>query len=809
MRTLLLLLFSFLAITAQAQSTVKGILHNSNAEPAPFAMVGLFNASDSSLVKAETTNEAGAFQFSNMEAGTYYLKASFLGAPDLYVDDIKTSGSGEHDLGTLALESQSEELEGFTVEAERTMVEVHPDKTIFNVQGTINSTGTDAISLLRKAPGVTVDNQDNVTVLGRAGVIVYIDGKPLPLGGDDLSNYLKSLPADQIDRIEIITAPGAKYEAEGNAGIIDIRLKKDKNLGANGSLSGTLTRGQLTRYNINGSGNYRNKKMNVFGLLGYNVSDNFHNMEFDSYQNGLFMDEINDQLNERESYNYRFGTDFFLKKNHTLGFLIGGSEMDWRETSFNQISISNQDDITNIDSVLVADNDGNHDRGQNAFNLNYRFLNESGQSLNIDLDYARFQNTSTRFQPNLYYNNVEQDSLMTSIINNFNTPNDITIYTSKVDYERNVKGGKLGFGGKFSQVETDNTFEVFDVLETGNVLDSSRSNIFTYDETVYAGYLSYATSLGEKVKLIAGLRAEQTISVGTLTAFLPSLTEPPVEQNYLNLFPSAGITWQAKPMQSYSLNYGRRINRPDYNVLNPFRNQLSEISIEKGNPFLQPEIVNNVELGYTWRYKYNFKVGYSKTTNQITRLIGPDDVDPRAGFISWDNLASQTTLSFSASLPITVTKWWDAYINLSSSHIDNQADYGDGAVVDVQVFTYTVFQSSTFKLPNGFKGEISGYYSGPGVWGGVFKYDANYSLDLGLQKTFFKDRLKARLSASNITNRFGWRGESVFNGLRSWGTGSWDNRTINLSLNYNFGNQNIKSRKRKTGIEEESGRVQR
>jgi iron complex outermembrane receptor protein len=194
---------------------------------------------------------------------------------------------------------------------------------------------------------------------------------------------------------------------------------------------------------------------------------------------------------------------------------------------------------------------------------------------------------------------------------------------------------------------------------------------------------------------------------GNLQAFLPELQEPPVELNYLSWFPNVGVTWQASPKQTWALNYGRRINRPDYNVLNPFNNQISQLSYEKGNPFLRPEIVNNVELGYTLNYRYNFKLSYSLTEDQITRLIAPDEVDERAGFITWDNLAEQTIVGFNFSAPAQITKGWNAYFNASASYLDNQADYGDGRVVDVQAFTYSIYQQHTFDLPWALKGEIS------------------------------------------------------------------------------------------------------
>jgi hypothetical protein len=319
--------------------------------------------------------------------------------------------------------------------------------------------------------------------------------------------------------------------------------------------------------------------------------------------------------------------------------------------------------------------------------------------------------------------------------------------------------------------------------------------------------VNYARPLGKKWQFSAGLRAELTDAMGNLKAFLPELEEPPVLFNYLSWFPSAGLTWELSEQHSLAFNGGRRINRPDYNVLNPFNNQMSQLSYEKGNPFLRPEIVNNLELGYTLAHRYNLKLAYSKTTDQITRLIAPDEVDPRAGFITWDNLASQTILSVNVSAPVQIAKWWNAYFNGSASHINNQADYGDGGIVDVQAFSYTLFQQHTFDLPWALKGEISGYYSGPGVWGGVFLFESNWGLNLGLQRKFLRDRLNVRLAADDIFYETGWDGYSDFNGLYSAGGGRWDSRRVSLSLGYRFGNDNVKSRRRSTGLEAEAGRV--
>lgn len=797
----------FISQTLFAQNaSIKGQLQGPEKEALAYVNVAVFSAADSSLQKAGISDETGVFDVKGLRAGRYFIKAATLGMQELRKNDLTLTEGQLLDLGVLPMSAKTLEMAEATITATRPLVETRSDRTVFNVQGTINSTGSDALALLRKAPSVTVDNNDNINVLGRAGVLLYVDGKRLPLSGQDLSSYLQSLPAEQIDRIDIITNPGSKYEAEGNAGIIDIRLKKDKNLGANGSLNSTMSQGRYGRANLSGTGNYRNKKVNIFGSGLLDKGKRFDDMKFLSYQNDIIQDEINENLSEFQNANYRLGFDYFLNKNQTVGFLIGGAKNLADRSNYNRIALSPQSNPNSIDSILVARNTIDNPRSQQTYNLNYRFDNGKGKVFNVDLDYGNYQNDARRNQPNLYYDATES-KVTSQIIKYYDTPTDIDIYTVQFDFENNFLGGMLGLGAKLSRVKSDNTFLVFDELAGVRTMDDSLSNQFDYDEKVYAGYVNYNRAFGKKWNLTAGLRAEQTDATGNLQAFVPELQEPPVELNYLSWFPNLGVTYQLSQQNSLSFNAGRRINRPDYNVLNPFNNRLSELSYEKGNPFLSPEIVNNVELGYTLAYRYNFKVGYSKTTNQITRLIAPDTIDPRAGYITWDNLATQNILSFNVSAPVQITKKWSAYFNFNASHIDNQADYGDGVVVDVQAFTYNIFQQHTIDLPFGFKGEISGWYSGPGVWGGVFLYESSWSLDLGLQRKFLKDRLNVRVSAGDIFYESGWDGYSDFAGLYSVGSGRWDSRRVSLSLGYRFGNDNVKSRKRATSIEAEQNRV--
>jgi len=827
MKNLLYLAVFCYSLVTQAQvQQITGQLLDQSEQPVIYANLAMYTASDTTLVKVETSDDKGNFQFAGISPGTYDIEVSYVG---LETKKIPTTINTEDiDLGVINMGSSSVELAEATVTARRAMVEVKPDRTIFNVEGTINSAGDNGIGLLRKAPGVLIDNNNSITVLGRSGVVVYIDGKRLPLAGDDLTAYLEGLPAEQIDRLEIITNPGAKYEAEGSAGIIDIRLKKDKSLGYNGSVSLTASQGRHERYSTSLLGNYRNKKFNTFGSIGYEGGNTNQIMYFDSYQNGFRIYSASENLRGIQDFNYRVGSDFFISENATIGFLVGGGNGGDDFDNRSRSEISSFTDVQSfdttpidldipsdlVDSTLVAKNFGSYERDRNTFNINY-VLNKEDKSLNIDADYGLFKNNTLSEQPNTYYNSDTEINEINYVGYFFDTPIDIDIATFKLDYEMDLLNGKFGTGFKVGNVSTKNSFLFYTENDPQSTNFDSRfglvndnSYVFDYDEMVYAAYISYNRPLSEKWNMSSGLRTEYTDTNSDLDAFSPEFEEAPRDSSYLSFFPNLGLTYQASRVSTISMAFGRRINRPDYNVLNPFRTQVSELDFGIGNPGLRPEIVNNLELGWTYKYRYNFKLSYSKTTDQITRLIGTDNSDAKASFINWDNLGEQNIISLNISAPVQITEKWSAYLNFSGSHIDNQASYPDGNVIDLQAWNYSIYQQHTINLPKGFVGEVSGWYSGPGIWGGVFKYDNSYSLNLGLQKKFLQDKLNVKLSFTDIFNQSFWSGNSEFDGLQSYGTGNFDFQRGSISLSYKFGQDSVKAyRDRKTGLEDESGRV--
>ncbi|WP_116127116.1 TonB-dependent receptor domain-containing protein [Lewinella sp. IMCC34183] len=801
----LFFLCSFLA----AQHSITGIIQDVEGAAVPYANVALYSVSDSSLVKVEVTDDAGTFVFGNVAAKSYNLVVTYLGFPDLHRDALDVDRS--LNLGTLAFGPAGVELASATVRTTRALVEMKPDRTIFNVQGTINAAGNDGLELLRKAPGVTIDNNENISVLSRSGVLVYIDGRRTPLQGADLSNYLRTLTAEQIDRIDIITSPGARYEAQGNAGIIDIRLKRAEDEGTNGSLTASASQGRYAQYAGTAGGNLRNRYFNLYGTLNYNYNQTYSQSDFVSLQNGYrLVDELN-SVPILRTPGLRTGMDLYLGERHTLGVLYTGQFQDERRTVVNSTEIYDETCGCNPrnpapDSILRAGvlDEGNHN--QNTFNLNYNFAIASGHNLNVDLDYGRYRNSNLIDQPNAYY--APDGQFLSESDNAFDTPIDIDIYTARLDYEFPIGAGAASAGAKFSRVRTDNTFLFYDgLLGNDPTFVAERSNEFVYDEDVYAAYVSYAGSFSDRLTYSAGLRMESTDAGGKLTTFATQQEEPPVDFDYLSFFPSLGLTYALASGNVLNLRYGRRINRPDYNNLNPFRVQLNELSYRRGNPFLQPEKINNVELGYVVASRFNFKLAYSRTEDQVAQLLSPDSLDARAGFETYDNLAQQTVYSFTASAPVEVTSWWRTYLNASAGYLSNEADYGEDGSVNIEVFNYRFINQNTFKLPGKLTLELTGQYIGPGVGGGTFEYTGFGTVNVGLQRRFLSDQLNAKLSFSDIFYTSIIEGVSDFNGLVATGRLSRDSRRVGLSLSYVFGNQKVTSRRRDTGLDEAAGRV--
>lgn len=797
MKTLTFFLFLLSTFTISAQ-TITGKVLDENDNPVIFAAVTLNSPKDSSLVKATITADMGAFEFDGILPGEYNLKISNIGYAD-YFKRINFKG-GKLDLDIINLNSQAENLEEVTVTSEKPMVQVLADKTVFNVENTINATGTSAFELLRKAPGVIVDNGGSFIVEGKTGVQIFIDGKLSILQGEDLTNYLESLQATDVEAVEIITQPSSKYDAAGNAGIINIKLKKDKSLGTNGTFTSGLTVGDFGRTNSSINFNNREKKGNFYGTYSNRFGKSTGFIDLLRSQFGTQFDSRSSSIYDRNTNNVKLGYDYYLDSKHTIGAIVNGNFNNSFTNSTTRTPIREVGTIEN-DSILIASNERQNTSYNINANLNYKYADTLGRSINIDLDYGRYNSERDGLQPNTYFND-DETQVLSERITFQNTPIDINIATVKADYEQNFLKGKLGVGFKLSYINTDNTFDFFNQINGQNILDLNQSNQFEYQENINAAYLNYNRKWG-KWNLQFGLRVENTDSDGILTSQQEN-EDDRVQRNYTNYFPSGGLTYQMNRKNQFALTYSRRIQRPNYQSLNPFEYQLDELSFSKGNPFLQPQYTNNIKLAHTYNYRLTTSLSYSYVTDFFAQVTVADT--ETTNFLTTLNVANQEVWNLGISYPKKIYEWWNLYFSLNAYISDFKAT--SDQFLPIRQETLSFYAQNTLTLSKTLRMEISGWYSSPSIWGGTYQTQSLGSLNLAFQKKLFDNRFTARLSFNDILFTVPWNGTTQFGDLFIDGRGGSDSRQVAFGLTYDFGRNEIKkARKRKTGLQDENDRI--
>lgn len=800
MKVYLFLIIFFLSASALiAQNSIKGKIIDDENQPLEAAVISLIDASNKKFLKAALSNEEGLFSLEGLKNGNYQIKISILGFKEL-VKDISLTKS--INLGTIALQSESENLDEVVIKTERPMVQVLADKTIFNVQNTINAAGDSGFDLLRKAPGIIVDNNDNVIVEGKTGVLFYIDGKPSVLRGQDLTNFLKTLQSSDIESIEIITQPSSKYDAEGNAGIVNIVLKRDKSLGINGTIGSGFTYGEFARYNNSVSFNNRNKKTSFYGTFSNRVGNSFDYINLFRTQNNTIFDSRTESQRYNNSNNARFGFDYYLDKKSTFGIILSGNFNDGISESDSRTPIT-QLGNTSPDQVLVAGSDTRSDVSNLYGNINYKYNDKKGYSVNVDLDFGRYKSDRNNLQPNIYFNGIESQ-VISEVINFMVTPITINLLTSKIDYEQNLWKGKLGLGVKYSNINTENQFDFFNRENGQDIIDMDRTNNFQYDERIAAAYVNYSRTF-KKWNVQAGLRVEQTSSDGILTSEQVN-NDDRVKRNYTDWFPSGGLTYQANQNNSMALIYSRRIQRPNYQSLNPFVYNIDELSFSQGNPFLQPQYTDNIKLSHTYKYTLTTSLSYSFIRDfsaQVTEARGTDQ-----SVLIARNVANQRVMNVGISYPTKFNKWWNIYFSLNAYRSMFEATNEDFNPISQN--SLSLYAQNTFKLPNNWRAEVSGWYSSPSIWGGTYETRSLGSLNLAVQKKFFDDKMTLRVAVNDVLFTSPWAGDTRFGDVVILGDGGNDSRQFRVNLTYNFGRNEIKkARKRDTGIESEKARVGR
>lgn len=790
---------------------ITGTIADVGGEAQRFATATLLAAADSALVKGALSDEQGHYEFENIPAGRYFVRTQLLGhrpadsAPFVF-------GTADVTLPALVLAPLSQEIQEVTVVAQKALIEVQADKLVFNVDASPTNTGLNALELLRKSPGVSLDQDDNISLKGRQNVMVQINGKLTPMTGQDLAQFLRSLTSNDIEAIEIIATPGAKYDAEGNAGIINLRLKKDKRLGTNGMLNLGLYQGITPKGDASVSLNHRDRKVNLFGSASMFRGRWDNSMHLDNRAGDRHFDQRNNSYWFARPNNARFGVDYSPNTKHTFGILATGGFFvpnNWSNARTDIGSVSEN----RTDSLLIAENEGSMRNWNSNFNLNYKFADTLGNELNIDADYGIFRDSHTVLNQN-FYRDPENINTLASAAYRMNMPRAIDIRSVKADYERslslfgNSKDSKIGAGAKYSDVATDNTFNFFTVANGTDKFDTDRSNTFEYRERIAAGYVNGSTKLG-KFSLQVGLRAEHTDIRGDLIAYKP-VNSQTVDTAYLGLFPSAAFGYALNDNHQLNLTYRRSIDRPRYQDLNPFEFRIDELSFRRGNPFMRPQFTHTVELGWTLFQRVNLSANYAQTRNAFANVTD-QEFDPMTGqqrfFIQVRNLATRDNVGLSLNTPIPVAKWWNGNLNLFFNHSAIKADYGDDRILDVRVNGGGFWTQHTFTLSKTLSAEASGWFNWGGLWG-AFVNRPQGVMDVGLTKRLWDGSGTLRLSFTDVWRTARWSSYTEIGALYIDASGRWEGQQLKANFTYRFGNKNIQgARRRGTAAEEESKRA--
>ncbi len=794
----LLLLCSSAFAQSPVRGKISGEIQDVNGKPLSFATALLLKAKDSTLVKGAITSEAGYYEVENIVEGRYLIAANMVGYQKTYSAPFEISAStATLTVPTLKVNENTQTLQEVKVISKKPFVEQQIDRMVVNVENNIGSAGGTALEVLEKAPGVTIDRQnDRLQLKGRQGVMVMIDGKLQQISMQDLMNLLQSMPSDNVEKIELITNPPAKYDAAGNTGLINIVLKKNKNFGTNGNY--TLGAGMGVYEKLNGSIglNHRSAKVNSFGNVSIFHARFKNTQDIDriiAYKDQVtYLDQNSPRVGNPQNLSFRAGMDFFVTKKTTIGVLASGFLNQFK---MNGISSTDFRDKTLTLTSRFATDAYNHNRLNNyTGNLNLKHDFGNGRELTADADYSYFDGNSGNDLNTTYY---DPNNVVTSkeIVRNI-MPSNIGIAAAKVDYIHPLKKGKFEAGAKSSLVNSDNDMRFETQIDNQWILDPKRSNRFKYKENINAAYANFSTKLDKKTQLQLGVRAEHTHSQGN-SVTLNNI----VDRNYLNLFPSVFVSRQLDTNNVLNLSYSRRIDRPNYRDLNPFQFFLDPYTFQQGNPNLRPQYTNSFQLTHVFKGMFSTTLGYSRINDVIANQIPKQIPEENKTYVTTENLDHQDSYNLTMSIPVTIKKWWTMQNNISAFYNRYRSFYY-GADLDLGQFGATVFVMNNFTLPKGYTAELSGFWNSPTQYN-LLAAKAQGQISAGFAKSLWNRKASLRLNVQDIffLNRFA--GTVKYQDLNFKINSRWESRQVRLSFTYRFGNQNVKAaRQRSTSTED-------
>ncbi len=796
-------------VNSNEKGKIIGKVIDGNTKTIESATISLLGFKDSLVVKMSIADKTGRFVFEEIAEGKYVVSITAIGHEKGYSDviDLKPE-SKVIELKTIELKPVAKAISGVIVTSKRPFIEQKPGKTVLNVEASPTNSGLNALELLEKSPGVSVDNDGNISLKGKQGVLILVDGKPTYMSGADLTALLKNMQSSNLDQIEIMTNPPAKYDAAGNSGIINIKTKKGIVKGMNGTANLGYSQGFYGRVNGGLNLNYRNNKLNLFGGYnggtweGYNkltIDRNFYEDDKSTLKGSS--DQVSRPHFKGVYHNLKAGLDYYFTKKDVLGIVVNGNFNTGDEDPMSVSNVRNA--VGEIDYKIRSIGLNERKSSNLTTNLNYKHTFDStGREITADLDQAFYNNKGHTSLNTRIYDKYDIKKGSDILLNGF-IPSEINIYSAKVDYVHPFKSGlKLETGLKTSFVKTDNQVEYLRNSGTEWSIDD-RSNHFIYEENINAIYAIFSKTL-KKWELTGGLRMENTIAKGHQIK-----SDSSFKRDYTSLFPNVGIGYNANEKNQFNLSYSRRITRPDYDDLNPFVFFLDSLTYGQGNPYLQPQFTNNVELSHTFNRFLTTTLNYTQTDDIITQLL-KQNTEKKVTFQTKENFSKMIQIGIAVSANIPVTKWWNTniYTNIFNNHYTGLYQNGiKNDPIDVQFTSFMTNVTNSFTLGKGWSTEISGWYRSKGAHG-LLVANEMYAVNSAISKTVFNKKGTIKMGVRDIFYTQQFSGYAKYSDVDVNIASKRDSRQFNLTFNYRFGKKNIAPARRKVGgAGEEQNRV--
>ena len=800
---LLIILFSTSTYFAFSQELTGRVVDEKN-NAVSNATISLLKIKDSSVVKYAISLANGEFKFTKIPQGIYLINVSSTGFKTKYSFPFHVRDKIIL-LPQIIITRTIQNIDSVFIISKKPLFKIKPDRIVLNVESSLSTVGSNLMELIQRLPGINVDNDDNISSLGKSGVKVYLDGKKIMLSGKELAFYLKSIKSSQIEIVEIITAPSVKFEADGNAAIINIKLKRSTALGTNGNINLGYDIGTYPKYNIGLNINNRNKKTNIYGSLNVNTSKNIGYFNFYRQIGDTIFDQGGDIYIGLLSITYSAGIEYYLNKKNSLNFNVSGnnSKFDNQKDSKTAFYFNN---VNNNVKNLFAGNSVDANKLNNNFNLNYQYSDSQSRVFSINADVDLYNNKSDQLQPNYYYNG-SGNVLISSKTDNIISPLKISLYSLKADYEQNFKIGKLSLGVASTSVTTNNVFELFNVNGSNSQIDSTKSNTFKYSENINSAYASFSKNI-KKFEFYSGIRVEHNLSKGWSEGnqAVGNLYDSSFKIKNFNLFPNLSLSFTANDKNKFTLIYSRRIDRPSYSDLNPFEFKLDEYTFQRGNTNLRPQYTNNISFNYIYKSTLSATLSYSTIKDVFSILT--DTASASKTFLSRKNLADQKLISLNINMPLQFGRY-NLFVNTNGYYSAFKANFGLGRELDLEVFSISLNCQQGYKISKTLSAQINSWFNSPSIWQGTFKSKSMGAVDVGIQKTLFNENGKLKFTVSDVFNTFKWSSVSNFAGQYFLALTGNESRMFKVDLSYRFGNTKMKTiNNRQNSLQEERKRVQ-